>query len=485
MGILIAVLLSAIGALLIDSIVIPRHALVRSGKGAWLQVFMALTMFGLFLAIGGSPLLAAFVTLGLNLLTAVVSNAKQRMLGEPLHFSDLALVRAVFRHPQFYFSALAGWQKIVGIIALAVALGGFFLVFDPALSSHLVGAAIAALSFGTLIASLQWGPFRLLAREPRAEDDVRTLGLLPTLLLYSIRWRASEDPPNTVNARRRTEPAPDGRPIIVAIQCESFADPAELFGESSFALPGLENARATALQWGNLMVSGFGAYTMRTEYGVLFGREEEDLGFRRYDPFLTAEREPGHALPHKLLSRNWRSIFVHPHDMRFYNRHRILPASGFEELVSENHFSPPAAGQGRYVADRAVAEKVLQIAVAASRPSFIYAVTMENHGPWSAKGEKSDSGLMRNYNRLAQAGDAMLCQLKHGLASMERPSLLVFFGDHRPSIPGVSDPGGDRHTPYVILRFDAKGRIITGANRRADITPAKLHHAILDEARTF
>lgn len=485
MGILISVLLSAIGALLIDSMVIPRHGLVRSGKGAWLQVLMALIMFGLFLAIGGSPLLAAFVTLGLNLLTAVVSNAKQRMLGEPLHFSDLALIRAVFRHPQFYFSALAGWQKIAGILALVIAVAGFFIVFDPALSSHLVGAAIAALSFGTLISSLKLRPFRLLVQEPRAEDDVRTLGLTPTLLLYWLQWRVSEDPPSRVIAQPRTEPAPAGRPVIVAIQCESFADPAELFGESSFALPGLENARTTALQWGNLMVSGFGAYTMRTEYGVLFGRDEEDLGFRRYDPFLTAEREPDHALPNKLLSRNWRSTFVHPHDMRFYNRHRILPASGFKELVSEDHFAPPAAGRGRYVADRAVAEKVLQLAVEARQPSFIYAVTMENHGPWSAKGQKSNAGLIRNYNRLAQAGDAMLCQLQSGLGTMERPSLLVFFGDHRPSIPGVSDPGGDRHTPYVILRFDAEGRIITGANRRADITPAQLHHAILEASKTF
>jgi hypothetical protein len=65
------------------------------------------------------------------------------------------------------------------------------------------------------------------------------------------------------------------------------------------------------------------------------------------------------------------------------------------------------------------------------------------------------------------------------LAALKRPATLVFFGDHRPSIPGVSVPGGARHTPYVILRFDPKGQIVSGEGQRVDRTPAQLHHALL------
>jgi hypothetical protein len=118
----------------------------------------------------------------------------------------------------------------------------------------------------------------------------------------------------------------------------------ELFGDPALELPGLARARADAWQWGNLNVSGFGAYTMRTEYGLIFGRDEEELGFRRYDPFLTATREVAHALPARLAVRGWRSLFLHPHDLRFYNRHRIMPAAGFAEMVGEEHFAPPSAG---------------------------------------------------------------------------------------------------------------------------------------------
>ena len=58
-------------------------------------------------------------------------------------------------------------------------------------------------------------------------------------------------------------------------------------------------------------------------------------------------------------------------------------------------------------------------------------------------------------------------------------ALLVFFGDHRPSIPGVTEPGPVRHTPYVMLRLDAAGRAMGQADSRVDLSPAQLHHAIL------
>jgi phosphoglycerol transferase MdoB-like AlkP superfamily enzyme len=234
------------------------------------------------------------------------------------------------------------------------------------------------------------------------------------------------------------------------------------------------------LIWGNLLASGFGAYTMRTEYGVLFGRGEEELGFRMYDPYLTAIADVDHAIPNKLRMNGWRSVFVHPHDMRFYNRHTLLPKAGFTDLVGENHFEAPPSGPGRYVKDAAVAEKIIEIARAAEAPTFIYAVTMENHGPWARHGGADPQQMIANYNRLVKAGDSMLGRLREGVASLGQPALLAFFGDHRPSIPGASEPGGPRHTPFVMIQFDAQGRITGQPNARLDLTPAQLHHAIVE-----
>lgn len=484
MSVLLAILFSVVAALLVDGIVIPRRQFMRDSAGIWLLLLMILTGFGLFLALCANPLLAALITLSLHLLLAVVSNAKQRMLGEPLHFSDFALVSGVFRHPQFYFSALAAWQKLAGVLALGALLIGFVMVYHLVPEMHLVGLCIAGVAAALLIMSLRSAPVAALARKPLAEEDVAKLGLLPVLLLYWLRWRESEDQPVPHAADPGHGDGGEEPEVIVVIQCESFADPVELFSEPSYALPGLNKARSEAIQAGNLLVSGFGAYTMRTEYGVLFGRSEEELGFRRYDPFLTAAKEVEYALSFKLALHKWRSLFVHPHDMRFYNRNRILPAAGFDELVSEDQFDPPEAGTGRYVSDRAVADKVLELARNVEGPTFIYAVTMENHGPWSAQDDHAGEGAVQSYDRLVRAGDAMLSQLDQGLKSLQKPALLVFFGDHRPSIPGASEPGGDRHTPYVMLRYDRQGGIVRGNNAREDLTPAQLHHLILRQTKT-
>ncbi|MFS0851486.1 LTA synthase family protein [Novosphingobium panipatense] len=481
-GLTIAALL--IGGSLLDRLVRPRPArnrriIGRSGAGAWLLCWMTLALFGLFLAICGSKCVAVSMTLAIVGLLLIASNAKYTMLGEPLVFSDLALIGAIFSHPQFYLSAVAMWQRVSAAIFGLALLATLAWLFVPDLPVHLWGLALSAGSLAILALSLRSVRFRSLARVPDAAADVERHGLLPTLLLYWLRWRESRDPPACPDAQPRTPPAPElpAPELIVAIQCESFADPADLFAEPQ-ALPGLAAARGQAWQWGRLQVSGFGAYTMRTEYGVLFGRDEEALGFRRYDPFLTALNEASYALPARL--KGWRSLFVHPHDMRFYGRDRIMPAAGFAELVGEDRFPQPGPGEGRYVTDAAMIDTILTLTGAAEGPSLIYAVTIENHGPWAPSGEPGSGDLVQSYMRLVRNSDAMLTRLQEGLSRLQRPALLVFFGDHRPSIPGATAPGGERHTPYVMVRLDAAGQVIRGDNRHADLTPAGLHHAILD-----
>jgi phosphoglycerol transferase MdoB-like AlkP superfamily enzyme len=218
---------------------------------------------------------------------------------------------------------------------------------------------------------------------------------------------------------------------------------------------------------------------MRTEYGVLFGRTEEQLGFRRFDPFLTAGGETSWALPNRLDQRAWDRVFVHPHDMRFYGRDQIMPASGFSELVGEESFTPPDPDEGRYVTDAAITDRILELAKDGARASLIYAVTIENHGPWPPEQGKG-ARVIAPYLRLLAHSDAMLSRLIDELPRLGRPVTFCFFGDHRPSIPGASEPGAVRHTPFVLLRFAGDGAPVPGPKMEVAHTPAELHHAILE-----
>jgi hypothetical protein len=71
--------------------------------------------------------------------------------------------------------------------------------------------------------------------------------------------------------------------------------------------------------------------------------------------------------------------------------------------------------------------------------------------------------------------------IRQALDRLGRPALLAFFGDHRPSIPGLSEPGDARHTPYVILRLGAAVEAPQPSRVPRDLSPAELHHELLAE----
>lgn len=467
-------------SLLLDAAVRPHSARLRRWQGLLLHLLVMTCVFALWLTAFGNATAAAALAIATMALFTIASNAKYGMLGEPLVFSDLALIVGIFRHPRFYFTAIPARQRWIAAIGASLAVIALLPLISTRPQPHLMGAGLLLLASGVLWGLLRARGFDSIASTPDLAGDVTRFGLIATLLLYWRRWRRSPDPrPCGTLAPTGSLAGPAAPELIVIVQCESFADPVEITGEASPALPGLDRARAIAWQHGELHVSGFGAYTMRTEYGVLFGRSETVLGFRHYDPFLTAHGEASYALPARLAGAGYRSSFVHPHDMRFYSRDRLMPAIGFDEVIGESGIASIPAGGGRYVDDRTLGATLVNLANQAASPRLIYAVTMENHGPWDSENARDAAGRLDAYLRRLRSSDAMLGDLVQHLSTDGRPALLVFFGDHRPSIPGVTAPGGARHTPYVVVRFDAGGRILKGESAAIGLTPAALHHLVL------
>lgn len=416
------------------------------------------------------------LTLASATILTLGSNIKRQVLGEPLVFTDLALIGAMFRHPQFYLSALKLWQRIALPLVISALLGILVLFSKPDLQIRIDAIGLVLVLAVLLAGLLRLSLWRDLSASPNIDRDVRKHGLIATLLVYWSLWRRAEPLWAAPSLPFRGE----ADQLVIIIQCESFADPMVLFPEHGTALPGLGRARDISWQSGRLMVSGFGAYTMRTEFGVLFGIPEDVLGVRRFDPFLSADSMTDWALPNRLERDKWDTIFVHPHDLRFYGRERLMPAAGFDTIVGEDAFDPPDANDGRYISDAALCDRLLELAQTREGPTLIYAVSIENHGPWAADSSGSAEGSTAAYLRLLERSDAMLLRLVEDLPKLERPVVLCFFGDHRPSIPLVSLPGSERHTPYAIIRLRNDGTPDKDARPSVDLTPAELHMALLD-----
>lgn len=255
----IALLANLITSLVTDAAVRPRRGGFRVWQGCLLHCLVMIAVFGAALAASGNPVVSGLLTIAFASLLTVTSNAKFAVLGEPLLFSDLALVVNLVRHPRFYFTALTSIQKAAVGIGIPILIAAFGATIRHDFGAHLIGLALLCGAAASIAVAAR--RFAGLVSPADVDADVRRFGLVATVLLHWHRWRVTPDPPPL-----SITPVPDAdRPnVIVIVQCESFADPIALTGDAELALPGLERARARAWQHGELLVSGFGAYTMRT-----------------------------------------------------------------------------------------------------------------------------------------------------------------------------------------------------------------------------
>ena len=448
----------------------------RSGwRGYTLHTLSILTFYGATLALTGGFWVACVLTDALFLALVIASNIKFRVLGEPLVFSDLAVAASFLRYPRFYLAAIPTFLKIILIPAALLIFGCVIAFSSTALTAHFAGLLILLISLLGLSAGWKFYWRSNVMLRPDLEADIVRCGLLPVLLIYTLRWRAtpSPAPAQPLPARKAdTDPAP----FLIIVQCESFADPKDLVPNHPLApLHNFERLKKSSDHYGALSVSGFGAYTMRTEYAVLCGRSEEELGFRAFDPFLTAQDEHTFGLPNRLAALYEKRLFVHPHDLRFYGRDRLMPALGFTTLVGPDDFTD-AETAGPYISDKAIGDYLHDRIVSAEKPELIYVVTMENHGPWDA-GRLDAPDALTAWERHAQNGDALLGSLDRTLRDCGRPAHLIFFGDHRPSIPGYVTPSKMRSTPFISLSYNTHET--DDFPSVSKIIPAELHNLIL------
>ncbi|MDR7040646.1 phosphoglycerol transferase MdoB-like AlkP superfamily enzyme [Methylobacterium sp. BE186] len=424
----------------------PGDLAIRLAAYALLTLFWFVFSWRPFLAAASCILTVA----GL----ALVSRLKRGVIGEPLAFSDFALLPQVPRHPDLYYTRPVTDPRI-GLPLLAfVSVVGLWFWLEPTVlpsgSAPALAAVIALpLLLGALALAAERAPLaaRVARRFPRPdlEADIARFGQPATLAAYLLRWRAT----------RRERPAPvpvaPGEAarddVLVVIQLESFIDPLRLDGP---ALPLMEVVRARAHQFGRLRVPAHGAYTMRTEHAVLTGLDADGLGFGRFDPYLSAGGREPTSLARLAKRAGFATVFVHPFHRDFFQRAAVMRNFGFERLVMEEDFRD-APRTGPYVDDRAFGRRVLAEVEAAGGPLFLFGVTMENHGPWKpGRLPGIDDPLAQYLHHVAHTGE-MVEDLIRGLEG--RRATLCVFGDHAPALQTCRPGFGDTATDYAIFRF--------------------------------
>jgi phosphoglycerol transferase MdoB-like AlkP superfamily enzyme len=164
-----------------------------------------------------------------------------------------------------------------------------------------------------------------------------------------------------------------------------------------------------------------------------------------------------------------------------------MPALGFERFLGRETLG--GARRPPYQSDPELAGHILRILDIEGPRSFIFAITMGNHGPWLADGPAIDQtvaglfdpaaipgggGLMRYLDGLRRS-DEMLQLLVDGLERRGRPAVLGFYGDHLPSLGSAF-----AHFGFNAASSDYAVWWPNGAPQRRDIESCELGRIIVD-----
>ena len=234
------------------------------------------------------------------------------------------------------------------------------------------------------------------------------------------------------------------RPNIIGIMSEAFCDPAVVgdFKANKEYIPfirkmqaGMENTIT-----GNIDASVLGGNTANTEFEFLTGNTLGYLpiGSVAYQEFIVDEID---GMSSYLKSLGYNTIAMHPFENTGWRRNEVYPFMKFDKFISDKDY-PREDIVRTYISDQEATDMIIKQFEEQEEPCFLFAVTMQNHGPYNlpyeevsndVKVEGEDDLALEQYLSLLRLSDKALENLITYIDGQEEDTILVFFGDHQPA----------------------------------------------------
>ena len=247
-------------------------------------------------------------------------------------------------------------------------------------------------------------------------------------------------------------------PDIIIILSESYWDIRSLPG-TEFSADPLKNF--DDIVWknnsygGKFYTTGFGGGTIRPEFELVTG--------------LTTDSLPDGCIPYQYIHAGFDSYItiykklgyntkmLHPYLPSFYMRDKKLGYLGFDELyfngdlLEINEITPSLVAGN--ISDGSFMEYIEYFLKKSSdAPTLIFGITMANHQPYINKYASEELavkisnpdidaetiGFIEQYTQGVIDADNSLKKLTEYIDGRDKPTVLVFFGDHAPSL-GVNN----------------------------------------------
>lgn len=230
----------------------------------------------------------------------------------------------------------------------------------------------------------------------------------------------------------------DKKPNVIVIMSESYAD-FRVFDELNIDdkyYEGFDKAREAG-HAGTTITPTYASWTVRSEFELLFGLPVRGINTPNMPQRELASREQP-ALAQYYKNWGYSTAYVHPFQSSFYSRSRIYGRFGFDKMIfhndqtGESDFTVPVEHFGTYVDDSTVYNQLIDLVKTTDDPIYIHTTTMQNHQPY----DQGDGDEITNYLTWIQHTNENLTLFLDELEKIDEPTLLLFVGDHFPSLRG-------------------------------------------------
>ncbi len=291
-------------------------------------------------------------------------------------------------------------------------------------------------------------------------------------------------------------------PDVIMIMSESLWDPTRLKTVSLSRDP-MPTIRSK--QSGHVFSPEFGGMTANVEFEALTGFSNAFLPYGSI-PYQQYIRRPVPSLATFFRGEGYSAIAMHPFQEWFWNRKEVYKHFGFEEFRSEENM-PPMEKRGTFASDASLTNEIIQTVDAAEKPQFLFAVTLQGHGPYepnrynensiSVRGDLSDHArdALETYAQGVTEADESFARLIDWAKNRERETVIVLFGDHLPPLGATYVESGympgmvaTRRAPLMTMKQEHETPLVvwssrTGLqNRIGTISPALLPYHVLKTA---
>lgn len=423
----------------------------------------------LFYAITGSGTIAIIITAVLGLMAGYVNHMKMVMRGDPAMPWDLfsaGMAAKITTKYKFQISI----RFIASIIMVILIILLIRLTHTPYVKGF-KKRIFAIIGSFVLFSSLVFG---VIFNQPLLEDMDVSYSLFPPLQSYSengtmlalalqfnhLNIQGKEN--NSVDATKdvisnyveqvnsknlnSTILSNSGKkPNVICIMSESLSELNEIrdIETSEAVMPFFDSLKKESM-YGDLAVSIFGGGTSNTEFEFLTGYSVRGLiaGSSVYNFYVNHSLD---ALPQIFKDQGYQTTAIHPFDPKWWGREETYPLLGFDQFISEKDFVDPFLVR-EYISDKSAYERVISEYQnkAKDTPQFTFLVTMQNHADYTEYWDNQKYNIKitnfpdnsfpctEHYFSLLRESDDALKELVTYFKSIDEPTIIVLFGDHKP-----------------------------------------------------